>query len=382
MHEHAGVARAGAQGFGDLVERVAQALQLEGTSLGDGQLCPARRPRPLPARGAPPVREGRAPVCRRSRAILARLVERFDLQAQHSSVPIVLVDTCVRDRLVQQLRAVSGQVVCVRLGKQADVAVVSDILGEGPVAQAATWRYARARGSVARTQASLDPLPSGRWALPDKVTSGRSEAARVPSSRVRTSVPIRVQREGAGFLTNPLGKTTGRLDEVGVSGEKREERSISVEGQRSTADEVAPCGRKGENGRWAVPWAFNVSFTEPGMRSIRRTRFSAPSMLRKGTRSMLETGQSFVFLGSHKGRLKDPLPPRRLKKLRRGTERTFGASLLRLGKQRGLQRSDFAPISAKEIARLERNEVAKPHAKTLATVASRLGVRAEEIGSF
>ena len=73
---------------------------------------------------------------------------------------------------------------------------------------------------------------------------------------------------------------------------------------------------------------------------------------------------------------------RRLNKQRRRNERTFGASLLRLRKQRQLKRSDFAPISAKEIARLERNEVRNPHAKTLSTVADRLGVRPEEIESF
>jgi hypothetical protein len=73
---------------------------------------------------------------------------------------------------------------------------------------------------------------------------------------------------------------------------------------------------------------------------------------------------------------------RRLKKQRRQNERTFGASLLRLRKQRRLRRSDFAPISAKEIARLERSEVGKPHAKTLAVVADRLGVEPEEIESF
>jgi hypothetical protein len=73
---------------------------------------------------------------------------------------------------------------------------------------------------------------------------------------------------------------------------------------------------------------------------------------------------------------------RRLKKQRRQNEQTFGASLMRLRKQRRLKRSDFAPISGKEIARLERNEIAKPHAKTLAAVADRLGVRPEEIESF
>jgi transcriptional regulator with XRE-family HTH domain len=55
---------------------------------------------------------------------------------------------------------------------------------------------------------------------------------------------------------------------------------------------------------------------------------------------------------------------------------------VRLRKQRRLKRSDFAPISAKEIARIERNEVEKPHARTLETIAERLGVRPEEIESY
>ena len=78
----------------------------------------------------------------------------------------------------------------------------------------------------------------------------------------------------------------------------------------------------------------------------------------------------------------DPAYRRRLKKQRRQSERTFGASLMRLRKQRRLKRSDFAPISSKEIARIERNEVEKPHAKTLEAIADRLGVRPEEIDGY
>jgi hypothetical protein len=78
----------------------------------------------------------------------------------------------------------------------------------------------------------------------------------------------------------------------------------------------------------------------------------------------------------------DPEYRRRLKKQRRQSERTFGAALTRLRKQRRLRRSDFAPVSPKEIARIERNEVARPHAKTLAVIADRLGVRPEEIASY
>ena len=75
----------------------------------------------------------------------------------------------------------------------------------------------------------------------------------------------------------------------------------------------------------------------------------------------------------------DPGYRRRLKKQRRQTERTFGASLMRLRKQRRLKRSDFAPISTKEIARIERNEIGKPRPRTLEAIAHRLGVSPEEV---
>jgi hypothetical protein len=78
----------------------------------------------------------------------------------------------------------------------------------------------------------------------------------------------------------------------------------------------------------------------------------------------------------------DPDYRRRLKKRRRQSERTFGASLGRLRKQRRLKRSDFAPVSAKEIARIERNEVGTPRATTLGVIAERLGVRPEEIEDY
>jgi len=78
----------------------------------------------------------------------------------------------------------------------------------------------------------------------------------------------------------------------------------------------------------------------------------------------------------------DPDYRRRLKKHRRQSDRTFGASLMRLRKQRRFKRSDFAPLSSKEIARLERNEIEKPHAKTLDVIAEKLSVRAEEIESY
>lgn len=61
---------------------------------------------------------------------------------------------------------------------------------------------------------------------------------------------------------------------------------------------------------------------------------------------------------------------------------SFGAALRRLRLQRGLRREDFAGLSARELARIERGEVGRPHAATLRRIAERLGVTASEIGSY
>ncbi len=72
----------------------------------------------------------------------------------------------------------------------------------------------------------------------------------------------------------------------------------------------------------------------------------------------------------------------KLNKQRRQSERTFGAALRRLRLQRGLKQSDFAPLTTKTIARIERSEVSRPHGKTLDVLARRLGVSADQIESY
>jgi lambda repressor-like predicted transcriptional regulator len=78
----------------------------------------------------------------------------------------------------------------------------------------------------------------------------------------------------------------------------------------------------------------------------------------------------------------DPEYRRKTRKKLRAEEKTFGASLRRLRIQKGLSRSDFATLSSKTIARIERNEVEKPHGETLRTIADRLGVEPDEIESY
>jgi len=78
----------------------------------------------------------------------------------------------------------------------------------------------------------------------------------------------------------------------------------------------------------------------------------------------------------------DPEYRRKAKKKLLAEEQTFGASLRRLRIQKGLSRGDFGSLSSKTIARIERNEVEKPHGETLRTIADRLGVEPEEIESY
>ena len=78
----------------------------------------------------------------------------------------------------------------------------------------------------------------------------------------------------------------------------------------------------------------------------------------------------------------DPEYRRKTRKKLLAEEKTFGASLRRLRIQKGLSRSDFAPLSSKTLARIERSEVEKPHGETLRTIADRLGVEPEEIESY
>jgi len=78
----------------------------------------------------------------------------------------------------------------------------------------------------------------------------------------------------------------------------------------------------------------------------------------------------------------DPEYRKRMKRQRKESEKTFGASLLRLRRQKKLKRSEFTPLSAKTIARIERNEIGKPHGKTLQTIADRLGVPPGEIATY
>ena len=78
----------------------------------------------------------------------------------------------------------------------------------------------------------------------------------------------------------------------------------------------------------------------------------------------------------------DPEYRRRAKEREVRLDPSFGGSLRRLRLLRGVPRDGFPGVSAKEIARIERGEVARPHADTLRRIAARLGVRPDEIETY
>jgi hypothetical protein len=78
----------------------------------------------------------------------------------------------------------------------------------------------------------------------------------------------------------------------------------------------------------------------------------------------------------------DPESRRRMREREIRKDGSFGGSLRRLRLQKGLSRSDFGPLSPKTIARIERGEVEKPHEDTLAMLAARLRVKAEDIETY
>lgn len=104
--------------------------------------------------------------------------------------------------------------------------------------------------------------------------------------------------------------------------------------------------------------------------------------------SVIDCGQT-VRLGPYEAAVdailyeNDPEFRRRVCKRRLQEDQSFGASLRRLRKQRGLRREDFEPdLSAKTIARIEQGKVKRIHPKTLDVLAKRLSIRPEELESY
>ena len=104
--------------------------------------------------------------------------------------------------------------------------------------------------------------------------------------------------------------------------------------------------------------------------------------------SVIDCGQT-IKLGNYEAAVDailyeyDPEYRRATSKKRLQEEQSFGASLRRLRKQRGLRREDFGPdLSAKTVARIEQGKVARIQKATLDSLAKHLDVEPQEIASF
>jgi DNA-binding Xre family transcriptional regulator len=104
--------------------------------------------------------------------------------------------------------------------------------------------------------------------------------------------------------------------------------------------------------------------------------------------SVVDSGQT-IQLGDYEAAVDailyeyDPQYRRTISKKRLQEDQSFGASLRRLRKQRGLRREDFEPdVSEKTIARIEQGKVKRIQQKTLAALAKHLAVEPQEIATF
>jgi DNA-binding Xre family transcriptional regulator len=104
--------------------------------------------------------------------------------------------------------------------------------------------------------------------------------------------------------------------------------------------------------------------------------------------SVIDCGQT-VKLGDYEAAVDavlyeyDPEFRRATSKKRLQEDRSFGAALRRLRKQRGLRREDFEPdVAAKTVARIEQGKVTRIQRATLEALAKHLAVEPDQIETF
>ncbi|MGH7554337.1 MAG: helix-turn-helix domain-containing protein, partial [Longimicrobiales bacterium] len=156
-----------------------------------------------------------------------------------------------------------------------------------------------------------------------------------------------------------------------VSSPERDDLFIGV--TVDPADEVVVLYR-GNLERLAVPFSWFVRRNKP-----EKPDFNDVDLADHG-----QTLRFGAFEASSDAVLYDLNPEyrRRAKKRQLKVSTAFGACLQRLRLLRGLSRSDFAPVSAKEISRIERGEVERPRDETMQAITNRLKASPEEILSY
>lgn len=130
---------------------------------------------------------------------------------------------------------------------------------------------------------------------------------------------------------------------------------------------------RGSLDRLAVPlrWFARPSDVEPDFDDFEVTDYG--QTVRFGDFEAATDAILYAFDAKYRSRMKQ----RQLE-----LDDSLGGSVRRLRELRGLRRSDFAPLSSKAIARIERGEIKSPRAATLKTIAKRVGVEPEQISTF
>ena len=232
-------------------------------------------------------------------------------------------------------------------------------------AQEATDAARRGTVFIATSRRALDRLPAPlplklratRLLAIDPVGSDRAESLRASFGRV-------VASPGYRFLA------TSDLLAV-MTAENAADRLVGVLVSRETAELVLV---RGDASTMAVPFTwFHVTPTgvAPDFDDVEVVDFGIG--LRLGSYEAAVEAILYELDRDFRARERQ----RRIE-----MDPSFGAALRRLRIQKGVPRSGFPGISEKEIARIERGEVARPHAATLRAIASRLGVEPVDVETF
>lgn len=171
------------------------------------------------------------------------------------------------------------------------------------------------------------------------------------------------------------GRDTRFLDRAelieAIKADNRED--VFIGGTVDGADEVVIFYR-GNLSRMAVPFSW---FIRP--RETDRPDFSTLGLADHGQTVRLgrfEASADAILYAFDAGYRK------RAKQRQLELDDSFGAALRRLRLLKGMSRRDFAPLSAKSIARIERGEVARPRARTLGRIAKKLAVEPDAIETY
>lgn len=243
------------------------------------------------------------------------------------------------------------------------------------------WSRAQVVRPGADAQAALEAVRDGIWvARSASALSGLSFPRRRFKSNRRLLVLDTLSRQRQAFLQAMFQRVLSRDDvrllpeEVLAEVLESDERDDRFIGVMVDSEDQAVILYRGNLEQVVEPFsAFPVrsSYPEPDFTDVEVTDFG--QTVRLGEYEASTSAILYEVDADYRKRYKANLVE---------CDETFGGSLRRLRLQRGLKRGDFAPLDPKTIERIELNKSPKPHGKTLAIIAERLGVSPQEIETY